>query len=91
MKKQENDLKEELQNKVTKIKENLEIYWSLLNNEIKINEKIHKGIQKFGNEENNYLKNLSKINKNEKQLQIMNLEYALFMRVKKGNEQKIKK
>ena len=61
-----------MQNKVTKIKEYLEINWSLLNNEIKINEKINKGSKNIENEEKNYIKYLSyisKINKNEKNWQ----------------------
>ena len=43
------------------IKEKLEIFLSKSKNEIKINEKINKGIKKFKNEENNIRKTLSHI------------------------------
>ncbi len=69
LKKEENDIKEKLQNKVTKFKEQLEIYLSEINNNIAINEKINKGIQKFDKEEKNMIKILSyisKINKHKK-------------------------
>ena len=45
--KQENNLREELQNKVTKSKEQLEYFWSDINNDIRIGEKIIKGIKKL--------------------------------------------
>ena len=67
--KEENDLKEKLQNKVTNIKEKLEYYLSESNNSIKINEKINQGIKKFEKEEKNIDKLLSyssKINKTNK-------------------------
>ena len=59
MKKEENDLKEKLQNEVTKTKEQLEIVLSKVNNEIKISERINKGIKKFDNDEKNMTKILS--------------------------------
>ena len=68
--KEENDIREKLQNEVTKIKEKLENYLSESNNEIKINERINKGIQKIEKEEN-MIKNLtyiSKINKSMKEM-----------------------
>ena len=66
---QENDLKEKLQNEVTKAKEKLEIFLTNTNNEIKISEKINKGIKKLEKEEKNMINILayvSKINKNKK-------------------------
>ena len=69
--KEENDLKENLQNEVTKVKEKLENYLSESNNEIKISERIKKGIKKMENEENNIIKllsYLSKINKTQKNM-----------------------
>ena len=51
--KEENDLKEKLDNEVTKVKEKLEIYWSQVNNNIKMSEKINKGINNLQKGENN--------------------------------------
>ena len=70
--KEENDLKEKLKNEVTKIKEQLEIYISQANNQIKMSERINKGIKKYQSEETNILKNISyisKINKTQKSMQ----------------------
>ena len=61
--KEENNLKENLQNKVTKTKEQLEYFFSEINNEIKIIEKLDKGIKKIDKEEKNIIKNLSYISK----------------------------
>ena len=61
--KEENDLKEDLQNKVTKIKEQLEIYLSDINNNIKLNERINKGINKVLKEKQSLIKVLSYISK----------------------------
>ena len=69
---QEKDLKEGLQNEVTKFKEKLEYSWSSINNEIKICEKISKGIKKLEKEEKNIIKTLSFIsiiNKNQKEME----------------------
>ena len=69
--KEENDLKDKLKNEVTKIKEQLEIYISEANNQIKMSERINKGVKKIQNEEANILKNLayiSKINKTQKSM-----------------------
>ncbi len=54
--KEENDLKENLKNEVTKVKEQLENFLSESNNEIKLNERINKGIKKMENEEKNMIK-----------------------------------
>jgi len=65
--KEENELKERLKNEVTKIKEELEIYLSESNNDIKINERINKGIKNI--EDKNIIKlisYISKINKNKR-------------------------
>ena len=76
--KEENDLKEKLQNEVTKIKEKLEIFLSKSNNVIKSSERINKGIKLIEkNEEKNIIKNLSyvsKINKNIKEIKVLNEE-----------------
>ena len=72
--KEENDLKENLKNEVTKVKEQLEIFLSESNNEIKLNERINKGIKKLENEEKNMIKILSyvsKINKTQKNMKIL--------------------
>ena len=69
--KEENEIKEKLQNEVTKVKEKLEYFWSKSNSEIKKNEKINQGIKKLKNEEKNINKILSyvsNINKNQKEL-----------------------
>ena len=69
--KKENELKEKLQNKVTKVKEQLENYLSISNNNIKMFEKIDKGIKKLEKEDINMIKNLSyvsKINKTKKEM-----------------------
>ena len=66
---QENELKEELQNKVTQTKEKLENFLTESNNIIKVWEKIKKGIKSLETEENkNMIKILSyiaKINSNK--------------------------
>ena len=69
---EENELKEKLQNEITKTKEQLEKYLSLSNILSKKNEKINKGIKSFINEgQNNMIRNLSYIstmNKNKKEI-----------------------
>ena len=71
LQKEENDLKEKLQNEVTKVKEGLENFLTLSNENIRENEKIQKGLEKFEkNNEKNMIKILSyisKINKNNKE------------------------
>ena len=56
--KEENDLKERLNNEVTKVKEKLENFLSESNRVIKINERINKGIQNLEKVEKNIIKNL---------------------------------
>ena len=72
--KEENDLKEKLQIEVTKIKEKLEGFLSKTNNEIKLSEKINKGIKKLDNKDIDIIKTLSyisSINKNKKQMKLL--------------------
>jgi len=42
----ENNLKEQLQIEITKVKEKLENFWSRTNTQIKMNERINKGLKK---------------------------------------------
>ena len=61
--------KEKLDNEVTKVKEKLENFLSSTNNELKISERVNKGIKNTQKEEKNMIKILSyisKINKNKK-------------------------
>ena len=83
MVREENELKDKLQNETTKIKEQLEIYYSDSNNIIKNISKINKGIKALEKEEKNIIKTLnyiSKINKTKKEIknlltqQMKNLE-----------------
>ena len=60
---EENDSKEKLQNEIKKVKEGLENYLSELNDKIKLNERINKGIKKMENEEKNMIKFLSYVSK----------------------------
>ena len=64
-------LKDKLQNETTKIKEQLEIYYSDSNSIIKNISKINKGIRALEKEEKNIIKTLnyiSKINKTKKEI-----------------------
>ena len=83
MVREENELKDKLQSETTKIKEQLEIYYSDSNNIIKNISKINKGIKALEKEEKNIIKTLnyiSKINKTKKEIknlltqQMKNLE-----------------
>ena len=81
--KEENDLKEEIQNKVTKIKEKLENYLSESKDNIKISERINKGIKKMENEEKNMIKILSYVSKiNKTQKNMKKLFRELMMNIK---------
>ena len=72
--KEENNLKDELKNKVTKIKENLEINLSKINEIIRRNERIMKGLKLFLEEEDKQmikkLNYISNINKNLKEMKL---------------------
>ncbi len=75
--KKENEIKDKLENEVTKVKEQLEKNLSLLNEEIRINERLNKGINKLKNDKNQennifrLLTYISEINKHYKKLQIL--------------------
>ena len=71
--KEENDIKEKFKNEITKTKEKLENYFSILYNAIKINENINQGIKNINKDEKeaNIIKNISyvsKMNKTKKQI-----------------------
>ena len=72
--KEENELKEKLKNEVNIVKENLEKYLNISNNNIKLSEKINKGINlldKNNKEMENIIKIMSyitKINKSKKEM-----------------------
>ena len=63
LKKEEDEIKEKLDNKVTKVKENLEKFLFQCNNNIKISKIIKKGIEKFDNKEKSMMKTLSYVSK----------------------------
>jgi len=88
--KEENEIKEKLKNEVNKIKDKLEIYLNESNNNIKINERINKGIKNIENK--NMIKlisYISKINKNKRNNKILFSE--LMKNIKfKYEEDKIK-
>ena len=74
MKKEEINIKDKLENVVTKVKEKLEIFLTETNDQINISEKIKKGIKKLENEEKNMISILSyvsKINKNKKHMNLL--------------------
>ncbi len=74
LKKEENDLKEKLKTEVTKVKEQLEKFLSQANLLIKSSEKINKGVKNLENEEKKMIKTLSyisKINKNQKEMNLL--------------------
>ena len=76
--KEENDLIENLQNKVTKIKEKLENFLSQSSNLIRISDKIKKGISKLDkNNKHNNIQNvsyISKINQIQREIDILSYE-----------------
>ena len=80
LKKEEDDLKEKLKTEVTKIKEKLENYLSLTNNLSKECEKIKKGIKSLQNEEKNIIKTLSYVSKITKNQKEMNILYSELMK-----------
>ena len=87
--KEENDLKENLQNEVTKVKEKLEKYWSQSNNEIKLNEKLNQGLKQLKNKENNIITNISyisKLNKNQKEMAKLIINKIGSLTIKKKKE-----
>ena len=75
LKKEEKEIKDKLDNEVTKIKEKLEEYLSLSNNLIKNSERINKGIKTINKDEENHnikiikkLTYISKLNKTQKEM-----------------------
>ena len=89
--KEENDLKENLQIKVTKVKEKLEKSLSETNNKIKMIERINKGVNKMKNEEKNIIKNLSFVsNINKLHKKIKKSLFQLMTSVKFTYEEKEK-
>ena len=67
--KEENEVREKLESKVNKTKEKLEFFLSESKNNMKINERINKGIKNLKNEDKNMIKILSyfsKINNNKR-------------------------
>ena len=71
--KEENDLKEDLQNKVTKMKKQFEINLSKINENIRINERINKGLKKLDQEKskNSMIQILSYVSKLNISVKIM--------------------
>ena len=92
--KEENDLKEKLQFEVTKSKEKLENYLSASNKNIKLSERINKGIEKMKNKDENIIKILSYISKaNKTRKEVINLNSQLMQNIKfsfEENQNKIK-
>ena len=78
MNKEENEIREKLQNEVTKTKEKLEIFLSESSNEITLTERIKQGLQKLEKEEekNIYkmLSYISKMNKNDKAMNLLSIQ-----------------
>ena len=91
--KEEEDLKEKLKTEVTKVKEKLENYLSQINNISKTCEKIKKGIKLLENDEDkNMIKTLSyisKINKNEKEMNILTQELMKNLKISFIEEESI--
>jgi len=85
--KEENDLKEKLDYEVTKVKSQLEKFLSSSYNNLKISERIYKGIKilnKETKEQSNMIKNLSyitKINKTEKEMKQLFQELMKNLRI----------
>ena len=77
---EENNLKEKLQIEVTKVKEQLEKFLSETNKNIKIRERINKGIKSFENEEKNMIKKLSYISTIKKSQKEMKTLYQHLMK-----------
>ena len=81
--KEENELKEKLQIEVTKAKEKLENYLSTSNNDIKLSDRIKKGIVKMKNKEENMIKILSYVSKaNKTQKEMINLSQQFMKNIK---------
>ena len=87
---EENNLREKLQNEVTKTKEKLEVFLSTSNELIKTNERINKGIKLYEKDEKNNIKLLSyvsKINKNKKEIKVLLSELMKSIKISFEKEQ----
>ena len=87
---EENNLREKLQNEVTKTKEKLEIILSTANELIKTNERINKGIKLYEKDEKNNIKllpHVSKINKNKKEIKVLLSELMKSIKISFEKEQ----
>ena len=81
--KEENELKEKLQIEVTKSKEKLETYLSTSIDDIKLSERLKKGIKKMKDKEENILKIISYVSKaNQTQKEMINLSKQLMQNIK---------
>ena len=89
---EENDLKEKLQNETTKIKEKLELFLSEANEQIRINEKINKGVNILKKDEKNFIQTLSyisKINEAEKNMDYLRQELMKNLKIKFNKDKNI--
>ena len=81
--KEENELKEKLQIEVTKTKENLENYLSTSINDIKLSDRLKKGIEKMKDKEENIIKIISYVSKaNQTQREMINLFFKKMKNIK---------
>lgn len=91
--KKENDMKDKLQFEVTKTKEQLENNLSLVNEELRINERLNKGINKLKSEKNpennmfRILTYISEINNHYKKLQIISKKKIKNLKISFNEEQ----
>jgi hypothetical protein len=91
--KKENDMKDKLQFEITKTKEQLENNLSLVNEEIRINERLNKGINKLKSDKNlennifRILTYISEINNNYKKLQIISKKKIKNLKISFKEEQ----
>ena len=81
--KEENELKEKLQFEVTKYKEQLENNLSIAVNDLRVSERLLKGIEKMKDKEENIIKIISYVSKaNQTQNQMINLTKQLMQNIK---------
>ena len=81
--KEENELKEKLQIEVTKSKEKLETYLSTSIDDIKLSERLKKGIEEMKDKEDNIIKIISYVSKaNQTQKEMINLSKQLMQNIK---------
>ena len=85
LKNEENKLRETLENKVTETKEQLELYLTEINENIRISDRINKGINKFMEEKKSMIQILSyisKINTSEKSMKILEKQFMKTIKFK---------